>query len=201
MAPKIWHEKLGDAARPEIKRAPRDIAGMKAGQIMLVPTARMIDRFIRRLPAGTSMDVQRMCALLAKRHGAQVTCPIYTGFHLRTVAEAAFEAYERGAPLSAITPFGGLSTATRRPHLASPAAWRSSGAGGAKKGSRHRRGAVYFFSGRIGAARLVSPWASFCCSSLLSAATVPPLRWITELNSSRCVKIMLTPSTSTSTIL
>jgi hypothetical protein len=78
---------------------------MKAGQIMLVPTARMIDRFIRRLPAGTSMDVQRMCALLAKRHGAQVTCPIYTGFHLRTVAEAAFEAYERGAPLSAITPF------------------------------------------------------------------------------------------------
>jgi hypothetical protein len=82
-----------------------NVAGMKAGQIMLVPTARMIDRFIRGLPAGTSMDVRRMRAILAKRHGAEVTCPIYTGFHLRTVAEAAFEAYERGVPLREITPF------------------------------------------------------------------------------------------------
>jgi hypothetical protein len=33
-----------------------------------------------------------------------VTCPIYTGYHLRTVAEAAREAHARGSRLSDITP-------------------------------------------------------------------------------------------------
>lgn len=33
-----------------------------------------------------------------------MTCPIYTGFHLRTVAEAACEAYVHGAKLIEITP-------------------------------------------------------------------------------------------------
>ena len=42
---------------------------------------------------------------LARRYGAEVTCPIVTGFQLRTVAEAAYDAYREGAELSAITPF------------------------------------------------------------------------------------------------
>ncbi|MGE0420935.1 MAG: hypothetical protein AB7O88_01645 [Reyranellaceae bacterium] len=82
-----------------------DIAGMKKGEIMLVPTARIVDEFIRSIRRGRSMDVPTLRAKLARRYGAQVTCPITTGFHLRTVAEAAWEAHQRGTPLSRITPF------------------------------------------------------------------------------------------------
>ena len=50
-----------------------------------------------------------MCGRCARRwrmeHGAEVTCPVTIGYHLRTVAEAAHEALERGAALADITPF------------------------------------------------------------------------------------------------
>lgn len=41
---------------------------------------------------------------MAAAHGAEVTCPIATGFHLRTVAEAAWEALAGGAPVHRLTP-------------------------------------------------------------------------------------------------
>ncbi|HEX2581787.1 MAG TPA: hypothetical protein VHL08_07415 [Dongiaceae bacterium] len=41
---------------------------------------------------------------LARKYRAEVTCPIYMGYHLRTIAEVAFEAHERGVPLNKVTP-------------------------------------------------------------------------------------------------
>jgi hypothetical protein len=77
---------------------------MKAGQIMLVPTARIVDDFIRTIPKGSSMDVKTLRARLARKYKAEVSCPITTGYHLKTVAEAAFEAHQNGAKLREITP-------------------------------------------------------------------------------------------------
>lgn len=102
---KSWTERLNAAATVTVKPAPMSIAGMKAGEIMLVPTPRLIDDFIRAIPAGQSMDVRAMRKALAERHEAQVTCPIYTGYHVRTVAEAACEALRDGAGVDDITPF------------------------------------------------------------------------------------------------
>lgn len=102
---KSWNERLNDPRPHQVKPAPIDIAGMKKGEIMLVPTAKLVDAFIRTIAEGTSMDVPTLRARLARRHKAQVTCPITTGFHLRTVAEAAWEEHQRGTPLSRITPF------------------------------------------------------------------------------------------------
>lgn len=102
---KSWSERLNDPRPHQVKPAPIDIAGMKKGQIMLVPTARLVDAFIRTIAKGKSMDVPTLRARLARRHKAQVTCPITTGFHLRTIAEAAWEEHQRGMPLSRITPF------------------------------------------------------------------------------------------------
>lgn len=42
---------------------------------------------------------------LAGAHEAQVTCPIQTGYHLRTVAEAALQELQGGALLGSVTPF------------------------------------------------------------------------------------------------
>ncbi len=72
---------------------------------MLVPTAPMIDDFMRAIPPGKTVDIRAMRHQLAHRHNAEVTCPIYTGYHLRTVAEAALEALDAGLPVDSITPF------------------------------------------------------------------------------------------------
>lgn len=102
---KSWTEKFNAPANVEIKPAPVSIAGMKAGEIMLVPTPKLVDDFMRSIPRGSHVDVKGMRKMLADRHNTEVTCPIYTGYHLRTVAEAAHEALDRGVPLDAITPF------------------------------------------------------------------------------------------------
>src|SRR5262245_38732326 len=100
-----WTEKLNDDDRHEVRPAPVNIAGMKAGEMMLVPTARQVDDFIRTLPRGRQMEVKALRRAMAAQHGAEVTCPITTGFHLRTVAEAAYEVYQRTGDLESITPF------------------------------------------------------------------------------------------------
>jgi hypothetical protein len=100
---KSWAQKMAGSKAHQVKPAPRDFAGMRAGQIMLVPSPQIIDAFIRAIPRGTSMDAKTMRAGLAAAHGAEVACPITTGILLRIVAEAALEAREHGA--SDVTPF------------------------------------------------------------------------------------------------
>jgi hypothetical protein len=105
MKPKqTWAEKLNASKPHQVKPAPIDIAGMKAGQIMLVPSAKIVDAFIRTIPKGASMDIPTLRQRLARKYKAEVTCPITTGFHLKTVAEAAFEALDGGAKLNDVAP-------------------------------------------------------------------------------------------------
>lgn len=101
---KTWAERLHDGKPYQVKPAPIDIAGMKAGQIMLVPSAALVDAFISTLPRGRSLSARQLRDAMAAAHGAQVTCPITTGFHLRTVAEAAWEALATGTPVGRLTP-------------------------------------------------------------------------------------------------
>ncbi len=100
-----WTEKFESAKPHQVKPAPINIAGMKQGEIMLVPSPRIVADFIAAIPAGQCMDVKTLRAGLARKYKAEVTCPITIGFQLRTVAEAALEAKGRGAKLSEITPF------------------------------------------------------------------------------------------------
>jgi hypothetical protein len=103
--PKNWTDRLNAADEPKLKPSPRTVGDVVEGQMMLVPTARQVDAFMRTIPAGSSMDVKTLRKAMAHRHGAEVTCPVYTGYHLRTVAEAAHEALQRGAPIEQIAPF------------------------------------------------------------------------------------------------
>jgi hypothetical protein len=103
-ARKSWAERLHDGKAHQVKPAPISIAGMKAGQLMLVPSALTVDEFIRGIPRGRSMNAKQLRQCMAAAHGAEVTCPITTGFHLRTVAEAAWEAHANGVPLHRLTP-------------------------------------------------------------------------------------------------
>jgi len=101
---KSWTDRL-DKGTAVVKPTPRSFGDVVEGQSMLVPTARQVDDFIRSIPKGMEMDIRALRTAMAVEHGAEVTCPVYTGYHLRTVAEAAFEALERGQPAQDITPF------------------------------------------------------------------------------------------------
>ncbi len=102
---KSWTEKFQSSRPHEVKPAPIDIAGMKKGEIMLIPSPAIVAKFIAGISRGESMDVKTFRRKLARRYKAEVTCPITTGFHLRTVAEAALEAHKQGKALTEITPF------------------------------------------------------------------------------------------------
>ncbi|UCI08656.1 hypothetical protein [Mesorhizobium sp. B1-1-8] len=102
---KSWNDRLNAPGISGIKPSPRTVGDVVAGQSMLVPTARQVDDFIRSIPEGVDMDVRALRTALAIEHGAEVTCPVTIGYHLRTIAEAANEDIERGLSLSAVTPF------------------------------------------------------------------------------------------------
>lgn len=99
-----WADKLRDGKPHQVKPVPINIAGMKKGQVMLVPSARIVERFIRGLPEGRLLDTRELRARLARQYRAEVTCPITMGFILRIVAEAAWEARQAGAAEAALTP-------------------------------------------------------------------------------------------------
>ncbi|TPK77245.1 hypothetical protein FJ930_01035 [Mesorhizobium sp. B2-4-15] len=103
---KSWNDRLNTSGINGVKPTPRTMGDVVEGQLMLVPTARQVDDFIRSIPPGIDMDVRALRTALAIEHGAEVTCP------LRTVAEAANEDLGRGMTLDDIAPFWRVLDAT-----------------------------------------------------------------------------------------
>ena len=99
-----WTARLSADPEPKVRPMPKDRIGLKKGDLCLLPSARVVDDFIRAVPKGKAVDLAQMRATLARRYKADGCCPVYLGYHLRTVAEAACEARDRGMPLSRITP-------------------------------------------------------------------------------------------------
>jgi hypothetical protein len=102
---KTWTEKLNIDRKPVIEKADKDFAGIKAGQMMLIPTPKLVDAYIRQIPKGKQASAETIRKDLAAEYHAEVTCPLTTGIFIRIAAEAAYEEYEKGKPLSKITPF------------------------------------------------------------------------------------------------
>lgn len=103
--PKIWTEKLNIDRKPVVEKANKDFAGVKAGQMMLIPTPKIVDAYIRHIPKGKQVDVNTIRKDLAAEFHAEVTCPLTTGIFLRIAAEAAYEEFEKGKSINKITPF------------------------------------------------------------------------------------------------
>ena len=99
-----WTAKLHANPEPEVRPMPKARIGLQKGDLCLLPSARLVDAFIRAIPKGETVSLLDMRARLARRHKAVGTCPVHLGYHLRTVAEAACEARDRGAPVRSITP-------------------------------------------------------------------------------------------------
>jgi hypothetical protein len=104
-ARKSWIEKRDLAREPTVKRLSSDFADMEKGQLMLIPTPGLVDRYIRKIPRGKQGDMKTMRRNLAARYHADVCCPVTSGIFIRIAAEAAWEEYQSGKPLGKITPF------------------------------------------------------------------------------------------------
>jgi hypothetical protein len=102
---KTWAEKLNIDRQPVIEKADKDFGGVKAGQMMLIPTPKIVDAYIRQIPKGKKANTEIIRKDLAAEYHAETTCPLTTGIFIRIAAEAAYEEYEKGKPLNKITPF------------------------------------------------------------------------------------------------
>ena len=102
---KSWQEKLHVDKKAEVKKNDVDFADIPAGSKMLIATPLIVEEYVRQIPKGHFTDVKQIRKDLAAEYKADYTCPVTTGIFLRIVAEAAYEEYEKGKPISKITPF------------------------------------------------------------------------------------------------
>ena len=102
---KTWHEKMNLGMEPEVKKVDKKFADIPAGATMLIATPEIVDAYVRNIPKGTRTSLQQMRKDLAAAYNAEYCCPVTSGIFLRIIAEAAYEDYLAGKPLTQITPF------------------------------------------------------------------------------------------------
>ncbi len=99
-----WTEMLDEPPSVEIRPVREGRKNLRAGQLMLYPNGRAVDAAIRAIPKGAAMSLKELRAALAAEHAAEITCPVTTAKCLRTVVEAAYEAFSSGTPAEEVTP-------------------------------------------------------------------------------------------------
>jgi len=97
-----WREKMDRPQEPKLVAVPPKMSRFGKG-MMLIPTPKLVDAVIRKVPRGKLITVGAIRKKLAAEHGADVTCPLTTGIFIRIAAEAAEEARAQGA--KRITPY------------------------------------------------------------------------------------------------
>lgn len=94
---KSWREKLADAKDlPKVVRL--DAAGAKrlGGKTLAIAAPREVDALMRQVPAGKVTTINELRTALARKHRADVACPITTGIFSWIAAHAAAEAEAAG---------------------------------------------------------------------------------------------------------
>ena len=102
---KSWREKLArDHGLPKVEKL--DAAQARrfgGGKTIAIPAPRDIDALMRTVPKGRVTTINELRAAVAKKHKAEVGCPITTGIFSWIAAHAAEEAFAAGE--KAITPY------------------------------------------------------------------------------------------------
>lgn len=103
--PKTWKQKMA-ANPPHTVTLDKDFAGVPAGAKLLISCPEEVAQYLRtKVPSGETLEVQQLRRELAAAHGADAACPVSTSIFLRTVAEAAWDEIEAGAPVTEVAPF------------------------------------------------------------------------------------------------
>jgi len=102
---KTWTQKLSESKPVEIKKTEKKFADIPENSMMLIASPQILNDFICKIPANTSMSLKELRSELAKEHKTEYSCPVTTGIFLRIVAEAAYENLQEGKEVDKITPF------------------------------------------------------------------------------------------------
>jgi alkylated DNA nucleotide flippase Atl1 len=97
-----WRAKLEKPHEPRLVAVPPTMTRFASGT-MLIPTPKLVDELIRKIPKGKLATVAELRRKLASDFKADVTCPLTTGIFVRIAAEAAEEDREQGR--KQITPY------------------------------------------------------------------------------------------------
>ncbi len=101
---KTWREKLADSkGLPKVERIEGKLSERWGRGTVVIPAPAEVDAIMKRVPQGKLITINEVRALLAKRHGATIACPITTGIFAWIAAHAAVEAEAAGE--SEITPY------------------------------------------------------------------------------------------------
>jgi hypothetical protein len=85
-----WREKIDKPQEVKIVKVPPKMSRFGSGT-MLIPTPKLVDEMIRKVPKGKLVTVSELRRKLARDFRTDVTCPLTTGIFVRIAAEAAEE--------------------------------------------------------------------------------------------------------------
>ncbi|MEM7385187.1 MAG: MGMT family protein [Verrucomicrobiota bacterium] len=103
---KSWREKLADDKDlPKIVELEGKAAAKWGEGRMVIPAPREVDALMKKIPRGKLITSKELREKLARKHKADMTCPITTGIFAWIAAGAADEAARDGEADEAITPF------------------------------------------------------------------------------------------------
>ena len=90
---KSWREKLADSkGLPKVITLRGEARRKCGGRTMVVPAPSAVDALMRRVRRGRVVTINEIRAALARRHHADVACPLTTGIFAWIAAHAAEEA-------------------------------------------------------------------------------------------------------------
>jgi len=101
---KSWREKLADdKGLPKIGAVEGKMTTRWGTGTMVIPAPREVDALMQKVPRGKLTTINELRAALARKHGADIGCPITTGIFAWIAAHAAEEAAAEGR--KRITPY------------------------------------------------------------------------------------------------
>ena len=87
-----WAEKLDrDEGFPKVVKIGPSMTSQWGEGTMVIPSPREVDEIMRRIPEGKLITISEIRAVLARRHGATIGCPMTTGIFAWIAANAAEE--------------------------------------------------------------------------------------------------------------
>jgi len=101
---KSWREKLADSKDlPKVIEINDKMSKRWGTGTCVIPAPKEVDEIMRKIPKGRLITINEIRETLAKKHGANIGCPITTGIFAWVAAHAADESAKEGE--KNITPY------------------------------------------------------------------------------------------------
>ena len=103
-ARKSWQEKLADSKDlPKVEKITDKMSKRWGTGTVVIPAPKEVDEIMKKVPEGKLITINETRAILAKKHGATIGCPMTTGIFAWIAAHAAEEEAAEGK--KNITPY------------------------------------------------------------------------------------------------